>query len=134
MKALLVVTTAYFLTYSLEITTVNASEYYFLHAINNFALVAICCALKDKLCIFYALIMLIGMPIFAFAIFPTQDWAFWVLYSSLFNYSIIVFYIELLMIGVGINNGLRLLYNLRYNVHNSSSGNHKDNFEAKHSA
>ena len=134
MKPLIVVIAAYFLTYSLEYTTVNASEYYFLHALNNFALIAICAALRDKLCIIYAVIMLAGMPILAFAIFPTEDWAMWVLYSSPLNYSIIVFYAEIIMIGAGIKNGLRIFSNWRYNVHNSGGGTNKGNFEAKHSA
>lgn len=134
MQRILVVMLSYTLVWGVESTPYSGDLYYFLLASTCFVLALICSRTKDDILIVYAVMQLIMMFLYICLISLTESVAKGVLYSPTLNYSIIVFAYELYILSTGLFNVLRLLCNLRYNVHNSSSGNNKGNFEAKHSA
>lgn len=131
MYRLFVVAFAYLMVWGVESTSYPAPIYYMMLSVVSGITVYFSCLKQDKLLIIYGFLNLLCVWFYIFAIFPTNDWVYGVLYYTPLNYSIVVRAFELFIICVSIANAVTVFYNWICNFNFFRSNADTGNFEAK---
>ena len=131
MQRLFILGLSYALVYALQWYDPPFAEYYFYAIITCFIVCVACAHTRDPLCIGYGLIQISLMAFYICTLLPTHFWANWVLYSPEFNYSIMVYYYELVMLIAGLWGGVLLCCGGVRNACGRNNNPGKSVFEAK---